>query len=377
MPMTALRKVVVVGASLAGLACALACATAGSAVTLVDPNDSPRSAGPASSYLGHLDLIPNLWRDLVSLGLAPACMREGFAYSHVEIIDSQGKRLSQIGMPALAGAHLPRAMGISGQRLLNALCGALHEAGVERLQGSPMMALGGSDTKPAVLLRDGRQVEGDLVLLATGASATIREKVFGTQTCSQNSASWLHACLPRPPRLNTSTWILGSQGFRLQMLPLSSSQLGIRVAFAGTENVPTAAFLRSLLTGHAGMPRMLAAAVQDDTPVFSRTVPQTMLPSPWHRAGVLAVGDCAHALPPYFEQGAAQAIEDALVLGELLRQQLDQSALLAQFMHKRSERARSAYALTQRGAEWMERPQTDTDFAALLTEFAAMAALPA
>ena len=38
----------------------------------------------------------------------------------------------------------------------------------------------------------------------------------------------------------------------------------------------------------------------------------------WHRGRVCLLGDACHAMLPFQAQGAAQAIEDASVLGELL-----------------------------------------------------------
>jgi 2-polyprenyl-6-methoxyphenol hydroxylase-like FAD-dependent oxidoreductase len=43
-----------------------------------------------------------------------------------------------------------------------------------------------------------------------------------------------------------------------------------------------------------------------------------VLPAPWHRGRVVLIGDAAHACPPTLAQGAAQALEDAQVLAELL-----------------------------------------------------------
>ena len=43
-----------------------------------------------------------------------------------------------------------------------------------------------------------------------------------------------------------------------------------------------------------------------------------VLPAPWNRGRVVLIGDAAHSCPPTLAQGAAQALEDAAVLAELL-----------------------------------------------------------
>jgi 2-polyprenyl-6-methoxyphenol hydroxylase-like FAD-dependent oxidoreductase len=40
---------------------------------------------------------------------------------------------------------------------------------------------------------------------------------------------------------------------------------------------------------------------------------------PWHRGRVCLIGDAAHAVTPNFGQGGCLAIEDAVVLGRLMR----------------------------------------------------------
>jgi 2-polyprenyl-6-methoxyphenol hydroxylase-like FAD-dependent oxidoreductase len=43
-----------------------------------------------------------------------------------------------------------------------------------------------------------------------------------------------------------------------------------------------------------------------------------LLEAPWNRGRIVLIGDAAHTCPPTIAQGAAQALEDAAVLAELL-----------------------------------------------------------
>jgi 2-polyprenyl-6-methoxyphenol hydroxylase-like FAD-dependent oxidoreductase len=43
-----------------------------------------------------------------------------------------------------------------------------------------------------------------------------------------------------------------------------------------------------------------------------------VIDGPWNRGRVVLIGDAAHSCPPTLAQGAAQALEDAAVLSELL-----------------------------------------------------------
>ncbi len=63
------------------------------------------------------------------------------------------------------------------------------------------------------------------------------------------------------------------------------------------------------------------------------------LPAPWFENGVILIGDAAHASAPYMAQGAAMAIEDAIVLGELIGKKLSVAKIADSYMERRFDRA--------------------------------------
>ena len=60
-----------------------------------------------------------------------------------------------------------------------------------------------------------------------------------------------------------------------------------------------------------------------------------MLPAPWSKGRVLLCGDAAHACTPHITQGAAMALEDAVVLPQEL---LDSDAPVADRLQAFGER---------------------------------------
>ena len=92
-----------------------------------------------------------------------------------------------------------------------------------------------------------------------------------------------------------------------------------------------------------------------------------IVPAPWNRGRVVIIGDAAHSCPPTIAQGAAQALEDALVLTELLveRDAVDQ-ALWDEFHARRLPRAtrrrrgiRAARPVAARRQPRRRRPRAD------------------
>jgi 2-polyprenyl-6-methoxyphenol hydroxylase-like FAD-dependent oxidoreductase len=76
------------------------------------------------------------------------------------------------------------------------------------------------------------------------------------------------------------------------------------------------------------------------------------LPQPWARGRQVIIGDAAHATTPHLAQGAAMAIEDAVLLGELLGQHRSLPPALEEFMVRRFKRAKYVVDCSDQIATW-------------------------
>jgi 2-polyprenyl-6-methoxyphenol hydroxylase-like FAD-dependent oxidoreductase len=91
---------------------------------------------------------------------------------------------------------------------------------------------------------------------------------------------------------------------------------------------------------------------------------------PWHEGAALRIGSSAHVLPPHFGQSAAQAVEDAVVLQDLLRAGLPRDELYARFMRRRAARAELVHRIVAQAADWDLHPEPSTDLPALSRQLA-------
>src|SRR5207302_4560076 len=82
------------------------------------------------------------------------------------------------------------------------------------------------------------------------------------------------------------------------------------------------------------------AHITDPAKVDFRPMNAFLLPTPWHRGRVAVIGDAAHTTTPHLATGAGIAIEDAVVLAELLAADLSVVELLEWFMARRFDRCR-------------------------------------
>lgn len=358
--MKPVSQMLVVGAGLAGLACAAAAAAAGVAVEVFDGAPAP-SAVPA-----HVDVVPNLLRDLATLGLADTVVGSGFVHQGLRVVDAGSGASFDVDAPRLAGMRLPAAVGVTHDALLHAVADAAQRRGA-MLRFDAAVAAIDADAG-AVRLAHGGERRADLVLLAAGADAPLRHAVFGVAPALPQGQDWWHALLPRPPWADRGHWIVAPGG-KVQLVPVALDRAGVAVlrpaaARLGAGSAP-AASLRAALAALPQPLAGLAAALRDDTPVALRPVRAGLLPGPWFRGAVLAVGDCAHAIAPHFGQPAALSVEDAVVLGELLRERRSRDDLLQRFMVRRAPRAEKVHAITTQAARWDLRPDPQTDLLSL------------
>ena len=102
-----------------------------------------------------------------------------------------------------------------------------------------------------------------------------------------------------------------------------------------------------------------------------------VLDAPWNRGRVVLIGDAAHTCPPTIAQGGAMALEDAVVLAELLvdADVLDQD-LWDAFHARRFERAKTVVDASNQLAEW-QLDHVQGDIPSLMRSVAMLVSQPA
>jgi 2-polyprenyl-6-methoxyphenol hydroxylase-like FAD-dependent oxidoreductase len=106
------------------------------------------------------------------------------------------------------------------------------------------------------------------------------------------------------------------------------------------ERAGMAALYRERLAQFGGPVAARRELIVDDDAVVYRPVENVLVPPPWYRGRVVLIGDAAHATSPHCGQGAAQAIEDALVLREELSTEQSLPQALEVFTQRRFERCK-------------------------------------
>ncbi len=118
--------------------------------------------------------------------------------------------------------------------------------------------------------------------------------------------------------------------------------------------------MRKRLEGYGGMMGEAARHVTDPELVVYRPLEACIMPDPWYQGRVVLIGDAAHSATPHLGQGAAMAVEDAVVLAEELAAK-DVDAALHAFMDRRFERAKLVGTSSIMLGEWEMNPEQAGD----------------
>ena len=119
--------------------------------------------------------------------------------------------------------------------------------------------------------------------------------------------------------------------------------------------------MRKRLDGYGGQMAQSAALVTDPDLVVYRPLEACIMPDPWYQGRVVLIGDAAHSATPHLGQGAAMAVEDAVVLAEELGENQPIDAALRAFMDRRFERAKLVGTSSIMLGEWEMHPEQAGD----------------
>jgi 2-polyprenyl-6-methoxyphenol hydroxylase-like FAD-dependent oxidoreductase len=242
-------------------------------------------------------------------------------------------QLADNDWPALVPG-LPPGNGITRPRLHKILQDATLSSGADVRTGATVSSL------------DDAKREYDLVVGADGLHSQIRGELFPEAAPKLTGQVCWRYNLPRIEGLDKIRVYIGPNG-TAGFVPLAADLMYMLTIEKPPEGAPLrlpreglATTYRERLAGFGGPVAEMRELVVDDDAVVYRPVENVVVPAPWYRDNVVLIGDAAHATSPHCGQGAAQAIEDGLVLAHELAARGDVGAALDAFMARRFDRCR-------------------------------------
>jgi len=363
-------KVLIVGGGIGGLALSIGLRKAGIDVEIVEIK------GRWTVY--HVGIIAqsNLVRAMVALGIADDCVAAGFSYQGVRFCDANGNVWSESPGVKLAGPNYPAFLGLTRPALHNVLSAAAQKAEVRVRLGVTVARLTQSEGKVTVQFTDGAASDYDFVVGADGVHSQIRTMIFGSHLTPKFTGEgvWRYN-VPRPADVDYGSIYASHEGPKAGLIPLTRETAYIfRIGpEPGNPRFPKnelANIMRERLKPFGGAIGDLARGINDPDLVVYRPLESVLVPAPWHRGRVALIGDAAHAITPHLGQGAAQAVEDAVVLAEELQKDVPLKSSLDGFVQRRFERCKRILEASLQIGEWEMNPDPKADVANLMAKVA-------
>jgi 2-polyprenyl-6-methoxyphenol hydroxylase-like FAD-dependent oxidoreductase len=336
-------RAIVVGAGIGGLAAAIALEQAG-----VEPIVIERASELHEAGFG-LVVSANAVTALRSLGLRDGVAARGTTVRRAEVRNPRGDLLTRIDYEGLGW----ETYGILRAELQHAM---LEAVPVERLRLATT-CIGASEDGRALL--DGVDaVIADIVIGADGIRSTVRRSLFGEEPLRYGGhRAWRAGTRLDDERVRdrfVEVWGVGG-GFGFG--PAGPG----RVYWYCFEAVPERApvpdrprdeFLRRYGAWFDPVPALIESTDPDAIePTFTYDRPPRRS---WGRGRVTLLGDAAHPMKPNLGQGAAQALEDAVVLASCVAGRGDPEEALRAYERRRARRANAVVRASRRAGRVAE-----------------------
>ncbi|MBS0248898.1 MAG: FAD-dependent monooxygenase [Proteobacteria bacterium] len=341
-----IKNVLIVGGGIGGLTAAVALARRGIRADIVEIKTETSVYGVGIIQPG------NALRALDSLGLMQQCLAAGFPIEQYRYFDAQERELATLQLMRVVDADTPATNMIPRPTLHRILMGAAAEAGVTVRFGLTVDTLTTEGDEAAVLFSDGTRGRYDLVIGADGIRSQIRKLLFGEITPKFTGHGVWRFTTARPARLDFQAMYMGV-GLKAGLVPLTRDTAYLLLVTNESENrwMPAdrlAEMLRDHLTAFGGMVAEAREKLRDPKDVIYVPIEEIELAPPWHKGRAVLIGDAAHASSPHIAQGAAMAVEDAVVLAELAAAGGDIEAVLNAFEARRYPRCKFVQELSRK-----------------------------
>jgi 2-polyprenyl-6-methoxyphenol hydroxylase-like FAD-dependent oxidoreductase len=298
-------KAIIVGGGIAGLASALALTRRGWEVEVLERAPEFTEAGAG------LSLWPNALRALDALGVGAQVRGQALLAGQAGIRDAAGRWLSRTDTAELERRYGQAAM-IHRAGLLAVLLSAVPDEALR-----PGITV--REARPdGTVLHSGGESRADLVVGADGVRSAIRRAVWPQSPAPRYAGytSWRVITGPVPVAEAAESW---GRGERFGYAPLADGRIYCYATANAPEGAPGGglAGLRDRFGGwHDPIPALLDAA--GPGAVLHHDVYELPPLKEYARGRVVLAGDAAHAMTPNLGQGACQALEDAVVLGDVM-----------------------------------------------------------
>jgi len=323
--MSAVRTVAVVGCGAAGLAAAIPLAEAGVEVHVFELKSELTALGSGITLQG------NALRALDRLGVWDEVRAAGYPFEGLTLRapGPDAAIIAELPEVKTGGPDYPAGMGMYRPDLARILVERARSVGVDIRYGSKVTGLHETDAGVEVEVGGAHVGVYDLVIGADGLHSTVRE-LIGIETRPEPTGMGIwRAFVPREPEVTQTQLYYGGPVYIAGYTPTGEDSMyaflveDAQDRFA-VEPAEAVEIMKQLSAAYGGPWQGIRESLDETRRINYTWFTSHVVEGPWNRGRVVVIGDAAHSCPPTIAQGAAQALEDGLVLTELL---LDRDAV--------------------------------------------------
>ncbi len=347
--MSSQKKTLIVGGGIGGLSSGIALAAKGFDIEIVEIHKEFNVYG-----VGIIQPV-NALRALDALGLADEAMRRGSPYGMVKMCSSGGHPITEVGMPAIG--KLPSHNGISRKILHEILFEEALKNGVRFRMGTTVSQIDNKQQALNVQFNDGEHGTYDMMIGADGMHSKIRALEFGNYKPKYTGQSVWRYAFKRHPALDTGYIFMGKKT-KAGLIPMTADTMYMFLVTAEGEDNPKipedelVPRMKAWLAEYtAPMILDVIGEIKDSKGVIYRPLETLLMPAPWYKHRVILIGDAVHATIPQLGQGAGLALEDSIVLAELLASDKETSIAFEKFMDRRLARCKMIVDVSEKVGE--------------------------
>jgi len=344
-------QVLIVGGGVAGLTAAIALSLKGYVPTVVELYGKPHGSG--------LGFGERALEALDDLGAAMPLLAHSTIEDRMFFRDREGKEINQTPYPRSHRAHLPAHVTMSRASLSHVLSTRAAALEVDVRVGVTWSELEQEPAGVAALLTDGTRARYDFVVAADGAYSKTREQIMGgpvaLEFLGQGAWRWLAPWASSQPPAGCTYM---SPDVKMGIYPLTDNE----VYLFATQNFATKPWMDERRLGElfsevlrgfdVPLIQEYRNLINGSDNITFRPLEAFMMPDPWAKGRIVAIGDAAHTLSPHLGSGAAMAIEDAWVLADCVATHAGWESALREFMARRYRRTRLVYEASNSLCSW-------------------------
>ncbi|MEU9076960.1 FAD-dependent monooxygenase [Kitasatospora sp. NPDC048538] len=347
-------KALIIGAGIGGLTCAVALRRVGIDVEVYERATELRAAGSGMSVMS------NAVTALATLGIDLGLDKRGQTVESFTITDPRGRRIRDLPFKEACGRVGAPSVCLSRTDLQEALLAEAADCPVQL--GAAATGFEADDAGVTVRFADGRSASGRILVGADGFDSVVRRQLAGPEAPRDSGYFYrLGIASFRHPRVTTGSvrhyW---GRGRRFGLIDIGHGRcywwaalptVGDPAGGDGANRVKDA-----LGRSFAGWADEVRAVIEATPPEDVLTVPshdRTFLER-WGDGPVTLLGDAAHPMLATLGQGAAMAIEDAVVLARTLTEPAtadDPVSALRVYEGRRRDRTRAMVAASHAASD--------------------------